>query len=80
MARKLLITQRERRIVNAWDGFVMVPDTTDRILMRGVLQSLQLQPKAADTMDGILKWWCKRQGNGQDAEVKKTIIDELVNG
>lgn len=29
MARELLITQRERRLMNASDGLVMMPDTTE---------------------------------------------------
>jgi len=57
----------------------MVPDNTDLILMREVLHYLELHPYAADTLEGILMWWCKRQSNELDAEMLKTILDELVN-
>lgn len=57
----------------------MVPDTTDPTLLREVLHYLELHPNAADTQDGILKWWCKRQSNELDAEMLKTILDDLVN-
>jgi hypothetical protein len=57
----------------------MVPDNTDLTMMREVLLYLELHPNAADTLDGILMWWCKRQSNELDAEILKTILDELVN-
>lgn len=57
----------------------MVPDTTDLLLMREVVHYLELHPNAADTLNGILKWWCKRQSIDQDAEMLQTILDELVN-
>jgi hypothetical protein len=57
----------------------MVPDNSDLILMREILHYLELHPNAADTLEGILMWWCKRQSNELDAGMLKTILDELVN-
>ncbi len=56
----------------------MEPDNSDRMLLREVLLYLQLHPNAADTLEGILMWWCKRQSNELDVEELETILDELV--
>jgi len=50
----------------------------DRLLMREVVHYLELHPNAADTLDGILKWWLKQQRYSQEAETLKRILSVLV--
>jgi hypothetical protein len=50
----------------------------DKSLMQEIIHYLELHPNAADTLQGILKWWIKQQRNATNAEVLERNLNLLV--
>jgi len=53
-------------------------DEIDNLLMRDVIHYLELHPNAADTLQGILKWWLKQQHNTINVETLERNLEVLV--
>lgn len=50
----------------------------DELLKQEIIRYLELHPNAADTLQGILKWWLKQQANTISEKVLERNLRALV--
>jgi hypothetical protein len=67
---------KKQKQIRSSEGSVMAPPTKNEIAA-GILTYLKQHPTAADTVEGIAKWWLLQPTLGQRVNTVEEVLHEL---
>lgn len=67
---------KKQKQIRSGEGSVMALPTKDEIAA-GILTYLKQHPAAADTVEGIAKWWMLQPTLGQSVNTVEEVLHEL---
>ena len=67
---------KKQKQIKSGERSVMAPPTKDEIAA-GILTYLKQHPAAADTLEGIAKWWLLQPARGQHVKTVEEVLHEL---